>query len=101
MKQRVVHFYSEGSKLEGDYFVPADQKPGERRPGIVLCHGYSGVQRSFSTTITLDLRCQSRSLRAGVVERTHRRRAREEANRALSRSSNRAVGSARCPFQRG
>jgi uncharacterized protein len=44
MKQRVVHFYSEGSKLEGDYFVPADQKPGERRPGIVLCHGYSGVR---------------------------------------------------------
>src|SRR4029077_4129440 len=29
---------------EGDYFVPADQKPGERRPGIVLCHGYSGVR---------------------------------------------------------
>jgi alpha/beta superfamily hydrolase len=44
MKQRVVHFHSEGSKLEGDYFVPADQKPGERRPGIVLCHGYSGVR---------------------------------------------------------
>jgi acetyl esterase/lipase len=44
MKQRVVHFYSEGSKLEGDYFLPDDLKPGEQRPGIVLCHGYSGIR---------------------------------------------------------
>ncbi len=44
MKTRVVHFYSEGVKLEGDYFLPDDMKPGERRPGIVLCHGYSGIR---------------------------------------------------------
>ncbi len=44
MKQRVVHFYSEGARLEGDYFLPADMKPGDRRPGIVLCHGYSGIR---------------------------------------------------------
>ena len=47
MKTRVVHFYSEGSKLEGDYFLPDDQKPGERRPGIVLCHGYSGIRQAI------------------------------------------------------
>jgi fermentation-respiration switch protein FrsA (DUF1100 family) len=44
MKMRVVHFYSEGARLEGDYFLPADLKAGERRPGIVLCHGYSGIR---------------------------------------------------------
>jgi uncharacterized protein len=44
MKTRIVHFYSEGSKLEGDYFLPDDLKGGERRPGIVLCHGYSGIR---------------------------------------------------------
>ena len=35
-----VTFYSEGVKLAGDLFLPADIKPGERRAGIVLCHGY-------------------------------------------------------------
>ena len=34
-----VTFYSEGVKLVGDLFLPADIKPGERRAGIVLCHG--------------------------------------------------------------
>jgi dipeptidyl aminopeptidase/acylaminoacyl peptidase len=45
MEARVVHFFSEGSRLEGDYFVPSDVKPGERRPAIVLCHGYSGIRK--------------------------------------------------------
>lgn len=44
METRIVHFYSEGSKLEGDYFLPAGLEPDERRPGIVLCHGYSGIR---------------------------------------------------------
>lgn len=44
MKQREVHFYSEGCKLVGDYFLPDDLKKGEKRPGIVLCHGYSGIR---------------------------------------------------------
>jgi cephalosporin-C deacetylase-like acetyl esterase len=44
MKQREVHFYSEGFKIVGDYFLPDDMKKGEKRPGIVLCHGYSGIR---------------------------------------------------------
>ena len=44
MQERIVHFYSEGSKLEADYFLPDDLGAGEKRPGIVLCHGYSGVR---------------------------------------------------------
>src|SRR5262249_62178533 len=42
-----VTFYSEGVKLAGDLFLPADTKPGERRAGIVLCHGYTGVRSIY------------------------------------------------------
>jgi fermentation-respiration switch protein FrsA (DUF1100 family) len=39
-----VTFYSEGYKLVGDVYSPDDLAPGEKRPGIVLCHGYTGVK---------------------------------------------------------
>ncbi len=42
-----VTFYSEGVKLAGDLFLPADLVPGERRAGIVLCHGYTGVRSIY------------------------------------------------------
>ena len=42
-----ITFYSEGVKLAGDLFVPADLKPGERRAGIVLCHGYTGLRSIY------------------------------------------------------
>ncbi|MBI2877419.1 MAG: alpha/beta fold hydrolase [Candidatus Tectomicrobia bacterium] len=44
MEKRVVYFYSEGSRLEGDLFLPADLRPGEKRPGIVVCHGFTGIR---------------------------------------------------------
>src|ERR1700675_2018257 len=44
METRTVKFYSEGVRLEGDLFLPADLKAGGRRPGIVLCHGFTGVR---------------------------------------------------------
>lgn len=44
MRERVVSYYSEGSKLEADYYLPDDIPAGERRPAIVLCHGYSGIR---------------------------------------------------------
>jgi hypothetical protein len=43
MKQPVT-FYSEGHKLVGDLFLPDGLRPNERRAGIVLCHGYTGVK---------------------------------------------------------
>ena len=46
MSKRVT-FYSEGVRLAGDLFVPPDCKPGERRAGIVLCHGYTGVRNLY------------------------------------------------------
>ena len=42
--KRPVTFYSEGVKLVGDVYAPDDLRPGERRGGIVLCHGYTGVK---------------------------------------------------------
>lgn len=42
--KKAVTFYSEGVRLRGDVYYPADLGPGERRAGIVLCHGYTGVK---------------------------------------------------------
>jgi uncharacterized protein len=44
---RRVSFYSEGVKLAGDLFLPPDVKPDERRAGIVLCHGYTGIRTIY------------------------------------------------------
>jgi fermentation-respiration switch protein FrsA (DUF1100 family) len=44
---KAVSFYSEGVRLAGDLFLPADLGPGERRAGIVLCHGYTGVRTIY------------------------------------------------------
>src|SRR5712691_253846 len=44
MKRQPVTFYSEAVKLVGDVYYPDDLRPGEKRAGIVLCHGYTGVK---------------------------------------------------------
>ncbi|MGE0822560.1 MAG: alpha/beta hydrolase [Candidatus Binatia bacterium] len=44
MEKQTVSFFSEGVKLEGDLFLPAGLKAGEQRPGIVLCHGFTGLR---------------------------------------------------------
>src|SRR3954452_125351 len=50
--ERPVTFYSEGMRLAGDLFLPDDLRPnehrtGEKRAGIVLCHGYTGVRNLY------------------------------------------------------
>jgi fermentation-respiration switch protein FrsA (DUF1100 family) len=42
--KKPVSFYSEGCRLVGDVYYPDDLSAGERRAGIVLCHGYTGVK---------------------------------------------------------
>ncbi len=42
--KKPVSFYSEGIRLVGDVYAPDDLRTGERRAGIVLCHGYTGVK---------------------------------------------------------
>ena len=45
--KRPIHFFSEGVRLVGDLYLPDGLKPGERRAGVVLCHGYTGVKDLF------------------------------------------------------
>jgi dipeptidyl aminopeptidase/acylaminoacyl peptidase len=47
MPSQGVSFYSEGTRLAGDLFLPDDLKPGEKRAGILLCHGYTGVRNLY------------------------------------------------------
>ena len=44
MKTRVVHFYSEGSRLEGDYFLPADLKAGDK---LIAVNGHRTTEASI------------------------------------------------------
>jgi uncharacterized protein len=44
MEKRTVNFFSEGTKLEGDLFLPDGFKATEQRSGIVLCHGFTGLR---------------------------------------------------------
>ncbi len=47
MQSQPVTFYSEGVKLRGDLFLPDGLTAHEHRPGIVLCHGYTGVRALY------------------------------------------------------
>jgi dipeptidyl aminopeptidase/acylaminoacyl peptidase len=47
MASQVVSFYSEGTRLAGDLFLPAGLAAGEKRSGILLCHGYTGVRNLY------------------------------------------------------
>lgn len=47
MITRVVHFFSDGLRLEADYSVPDNHPVGKRLPGIVLCPGF-GAQRQHT-----------------------------------------------------
>ena len=47
MQCESVSFYSEGVRLAGDLYTPADAGPDDARAGIVLCHGYTGVKSLY------------------------------------------------------
>lgn len=47
MTSQAVSFYSEGTRLSGDLFVPEGLQPNEKRAGVVLCHGYTGVRNLY------------------------------------------------------
>lgn len=42
-----ITFYSEGIKLAGELYLPADIDDGGQRPGIVVCHGFGGIKKFF------------------------------------------------------
>jgi uncharacterized protein len=47
MIERQIHFYSEGSKLDGTLYLPDDYKPGEKRPAIIPNSGYQGINEFY------------------------------------------------------
>lgn len=44
MKTELVHFYSEGARLAGRLYVPDGAGSDQKRAGIVLCHGFTGIK---------------------------------------------------------
>src|SRR3989442_14995117 len=42
--EQPIRFYSEAVPLAGVLFLPDNLSRGETRPGIVLCHGFTGVK---------------------------------------------------------
>ncbi|MGE0623819.1 MAG: alpha/beta hydrolase [Pseudomonadales bacterium] len=50
MPMHTVTIWSEGTRLAADLFVPDDLQPGERRPAILLCHGWAGPKAHLSRT---------------------------------------------------
>jgi dipeptidyl aminopeptidase/acylaminoacyl peptidase len=42
--EQQVSFYSDGTRIVGHLHLPEGLAAGERRPGIVLCHGFNAVQ---------------------------------------------------------
>ena len=47
MRCESVSFYSEGVRLVGDLYRPANAGPEDARAGILLCHGYTGVKSLY------------------------------------------------------
>jgi hypothetical protein len=45
--RKSMTFFSEGVRLAGDLYLPDDLARGEKRAGIVLCHGYTGVRNLY------------------------------------------------------
>lgn len=43
-QQEPVSIYSDGIRLAGDLWIPADLKAGESRAGILLVHGWGGLK---------------------------------------------------------
>ncbi len=49
MKEEVI-IYSEGTRLAADLFIPDNLKEGEKKPTILLCHGWGGPKSHLSST---------------------------------------------------
>lgn len=49
MKKEVT-IWREGTRMAGDLFVPDDLHEGEKRPAILLCHGWAGPKSHLGAT---------------------------------------------------
>lgn len=55
MKERKMHFYSEGFKLDGTVYLPDDYKEGEKRPCIIANSGYTGLNKIYPALFARNL----------------------------------------------
>ena len=49
MKKEII-IWSEGTRMAADLFVPDGLRDGEKRPAILLCHGWAGPKLSRVTS---------------------------------------------------
>jgi fermentation-respiration switch protein FrsA (DUF1100 family) len=47
MQERQAPFYSDGYQLVGTIYLPDDYRAGEKRPAVIPCSGYQGVQSFY------------------------------------------------------
>ena len=47
MNTELVHFYSEGSRLARRLYTPDGASSEDKRAGIILCHGFTGIKESI------------------------------------------------------
>lgn len=47
MKKREVNFYSCGSKIVGNLYLPDEHQEGEKHPCIIPCSGFTGVEAVY------------------------------------------------------
>lgn len=45
-----VNIWSDGTRLSGNLFRPSDLKEGEKRPAVILCHGWGGLKAHLNLT---------------------------------------------------
>lgn len=48
--KNAITIWSEGTRMAADLFVPDDIQAGEKRPAILLCHGWGGPKSHLSAT---------------------------------------------------
>lgn len=47
MLEKRIAFYSDGLRLDGTIYLPDRLEPGERRPAVVACSGYLGLNQIY------------------------------------------------------
>lgn len=52
VEKRTVSFWSDGTRLAGDLYLPKDRKADEKLPAILLCNGWGGVKTRMETWAT-------------------------------------------------
>jgi dienelactone hydrolase len=49
VQKRSLTLYSEGTRIAAECYIPAHLPPAKGFPGILLCHGWSGVQSQLAS----------------------------------------------------